>query len=416
MARPEGIGQRRFSNRNEKPFPILWILLVTFALVSSAQDVCEDMKRAMRDAILTRKLSEARYLALKAVVQAGCDAHSLAQVYRELSDEMLSVSFSSPQYSTIDLDSQRRVKVPVDKNGCWNSLDSDQWDTCCSQLSNPFNKHTADCVHDDGKRMCCNLSVETSCYLRLPALREVALMVRAQTDDDNVSVAYELQQDGFLRMYDTAGVLWPTAYFLGLCVAAPNFCGVPEVYTAIKHGTSPNALELGAGIGFPSIALARLVKSNIGGVVVATDNAPHALALTASNAKAANVSVATSILDFYEWADVRRIRQEYTGGFSVILGSALQSMFEDSTRDANHRLWKIMDALLDHSDHAIALLAHTTGLLNVPQKGIFSRIKTISGMKFGLKCRYKDASDFEISVLQRNNHLNQQQTDLKEEL
>jgi hypothetical protein len=111
MARPEGIGQRRFSNRNEKPFPILWILLVTFALVSSAQDVCEDMKRAMRDAILTRKLSEARYLALKAVVQAGCDAHSLAQVYRELSDEML--SGSSPQYSTIDLDSQRRVKVAI---------------------------------------------------------------------------------------------------------------------------------------------------------------------------------------------------------------------------------------------------------------------------------------------------------------
>jgi hypothetical protein len=113
---------------------------------------------------------------------------------------------------------------------------------------------------------------------------------------------------------------------------------------------------------------------------------------------------------------VKRLREEYKDGFSVILGSALQSMFDESTKEADHVLWKILDALLDPSEYSIVLLAHTTGLLNVPQNGIFRRIRTISGMKFGLKCRYTDKSDFEISILQRASALHQRQLDSREEL
>jgi hypothetical protein len=64
---------------------------------------------------------------------------------------------------------------------------------------------------------------------------------------------YDLEQDGFLRKHDVAGILWPTGYLLSLCLAAPRACGVPELYQAVKTATtnatlSPAlAVELGAG-------------------------------------------------------------------------------------------------------------------------------------------------------------------------
>lgn len=396
---------------------VFFILGILIRSITANADFCDVKQDVMLCAVSAGKLSEARLVALKAV-QAGCNEHSFAKDYQKRADGLL----SSPQYSIqLNNNTSSRVKMPADQENCWtnNSLDPNLWwDQCCSQLLDVSltDDDTDICVRDDGVRICCDFFVGSSSYLRLPPLREVALRVRAQTDnDDNVTVIYDLEQDGFLRMYDTAGVLWPTAYFLGLCVAAPTFCGVPELYKAIAFGSSKNTLELGAGIGFPSVVLARLVGPN-GGVVVATDNMPHALALTASNAWAANASVTTAILDFFEWTDVIRLREEYKDGFSIILGSALQSMF-DSTKDADHVLWKVLDALLDHSEYSIVLLAHTTGLLNVPQKGIFRRMQTISGMQFGLKCKYTDKSDFEISILRRaSSALHQRQLDSKEEL
>lgn len=44
-----------------------------------------------------------------------------------------------------------------------------------------------------------------------------------QSDEGNRRT-YNVQQDGFLRRFDPAGILWPTGYFLTLCVSAPNRC------------------------------------------------------------------------------------------------------------------------------------------------------------------------------------------------
>jgi hypothetical protein len=135
---------------------------------------------------------------------------------------------------------------------------------------------------------------------------------------------FDVQQDGFLRPYDTAAVMWPTAYLLSLCLGAPRRCGIAnELEKALQfycshnqhhhHGTQgtntithpydnyPLVIELGAGLGLPSIVLSTwLNQYNLTGstmksaeaaastsstssllspVAVVTDKSPAALAL-----------------------------------------------------------------------------------------------------------------------------------------
>ena len=242
---------------------------------------------------------------------------------------------------------------------------------------------------------------------------------RRRDDDDEAShETYDLEQDGFLRRFDAASVLWPSGYLLGLCVAAPSVCGVPELYEAAASAPSSKsgliAIELGAGVGLPSIAFARTLDRVDDGErkgnkreaprVIATDIAPQALALTKSNALAANASVATALLDHYNetaLADYFRSTHHQGSGFSILLGSALQALFDESTVEKDHHLWKTLDSLLDSSGTAIALLSHTIHSLQVPDDGLFQRIRTISGDRFGMKTRWGEKSDFEISVFRR---------------
>ena len=76
-----------------------------------------------------------------------------------------------------------------------------------------------------------------------------------------------LEQDGYLRPFDVAGIMWPTGYMLSLCLGNIIGCPIPELHILIKeyqksfvleeesnvdemYQNHPLlAIELGAGIG-----------------------------------------------------------------------------------------------------------------------------------------------------------------------
>jgi len=433
---------------------------------------CEQAtKEALVEAIRAQQLSKARFLALEAL-QAGCtDENALAALYQQQQQQQQQPPTQQDQQDDGGAQQQQpllskqvverlRVQSTVDPNECWTfkaeDMALDLWDLCCSQLkqrngkdssgddtsllhfpatsrknNNKWTNGDADEKHHPqgdsactthgvgGRPLCCEFHAGTSSYLHLPVLRELAVRVRVQTDDDVDDAShetYDLEQDGFLRRFDAASVLWPSGYLLGLCVAAPSVCGVPELYEAAASSSKSGlvAIELGAGVGLPSIALARTLDRDDDGErrgikreaprVIATDIAPHALALTKSNALAAHASVATALLDHYNetaLADFLRSTHHQGSGFSILLGSALQALFDESTVEKDHHLWKSLDSLLDSSGTAIALLSHTIHSLQVPHDGLFQRIRTVSGDRFGMKTRWGEKSDFEISVFRR---------------
>lgn len=407
-------------------------LLIVFLSLSSAStraDPCHEA--ALVEATRNGDFSRAR---LHAQQSPSTCSTSLAQLYVREADKFL--ENNNPNQLRMS-NKNVRVDPHVDGADCWNfnakvhkiSTHS-WWDVCCSQLSlaresnHNSKSHLFDakhdtfsqqCHHSDGSRLCCDLFRGSSNYLHLPLLNELAVRLRVETDFIGESggptkvETYNLEQDGFLRKYDVSGILWPTGYLLGLCVARPRFCGVPEILQAIEVGTtissgSPAVVELGAGIGVPSIVLAKSLDIS----VMATDKAPHALALTIANSQAANASVQTALLDHSNATDIVRFLDEHSSaGFAVVLGSSLQAMFDVTTDDREHQLWKTLDLLLDPSNpHAVALLAHSIKTLRSPRDGGFRLVRTISGNKFGMRTRYSEESDFEISVFQRRLHVN----------
>lgn len=412
---------------------------------------CNEAESAMIHAISLRDFSQARSIALVAVRDNKCSPQGLAKVYQAHADAILATNHSSSSILQGNGVVQSATAAN-DDNDCWNFHPQDEfdlWDDCCSQLGHSddarallgpqtisSHKNNNNVCLRQGRHMCCGFYRGSSSYLRLPALSELALVVRAETENSNGEhEIYRLEQDGFLRKFDPAAILWPASYFLGLCLATPAYCGIPELSRLVAahqrghshhhhHHHQFRAMELAAGIGLPSISLARFLERTMGGStnrakVVVTDKAPHALALAASNARAASVSnvmFATIMLDYTDWNDVTTILDDYTrgSGFDVIIGSALQSLYSDSAkRDNEHLLWKILDALLrkydddedinsSSSPSPLVVLAHTTGQLEVPPNCALQRTRTISGSRFGIYARWEsNSSDFEISVLQR---------------
>lgn len=396
------------------------LLVLCVSPLYHAVDPCDG--EAISLAIRSGDLSKARSLA-----QQTSSCKGLTQLYVHEADTFLYGNNNNINQLPVGK-SQSRIKFAVDDvTNCWSfDVDTDEfapdtWDKCCSQiwfaedLGNPFDRSSDDsrCYHkNDGSKLCCDLFQGSSSYLYLPLLKDLAIRLRVETDnvDSNSGLrtveTYDLEQDGFLRQFDVAGILWPTGYLLTLCVAGPRNCGVPEIYkattTTTTNGNAPMvAIELGTGIGAPSIALARALNNSI--VVVATDKAPHALALTNTNSHAANASVGTARLDHFNTTDIWRFRQEHSpSGFSIVLGSSLQALFDDTTDDRDHQLWTTLELLVDSSNpNAVVLLAHSINTLKAPQDGSFRLVRKISGNQFGMKTRYGESSDFEISVFQR---------------
>lgn len=163
---------------------------------------------------------------------------------------------------------------------------------------------------------------------------------------------------------------------------------------------------------------------------MATDLAPHALALAMANAKSNSIDLGTAIMDHSDQSSVQDVKkrffpqkkehvfetdlssdrqkqkQPYHTGFSLIFGSSLQGLFQETDR-LDSTLWRTLDQLLDtNNPNALVILAHNRAdTLKIPPDSNFSyhlvRRLSASDEFFGnMKSRAGDESDFEISVLQ----------------
>ena len=102
-------------------------------------------------------------------------------------------------------------------------------------------------MHDPA---CCAMGNTSRAFLRLPALRELAVQVRLPTGQ-----LLRIEQDGLLRPFDLPTVLWPAGYLLALWAAtaasgcAPGAKVVERLATLALH---PNPKPRAAGHPHPS--------------------------------------------------------------------------------------------------------------------------------------------------------------------
>jgi hypothetical protein len=168
-------------------------------------------------------------------------------------------------------------------------------------------------------------------------------------------------------MFDVSGVLWPAGYLLGLCLSNPIACGVPEVLDAMTNDLNshrPLAVELGAGVGFSSIAFSKALRSHEheasnnpevcdqshnSPLIVAMDISNSSVALIASNAHENGVGrdVIALRVNQSDITALSRLSQRFasSGGFDVVIGASLQALFDGTTRH-NASLWQTLGALL----------------------------------------------------------------------
>ena len=182
-------------------------------------------------------------------------------------------------------------------------------------------------------------------------------------------------------------------------------------------------------MGFPSLSFEHREKQPW---VVATDVAPHALALITANANNNQVDdiIDTSLMDHFNQTSIQEVKktifpsritetrkaylsyntQEQTrrqnDGFAMIFGSSLQGLFEDTDRPESV-LWRTLDELLDRNNkNSLVILGHSRAEpLKIPPDPNFSyrlvRRLSASDAFFGhMKTRAGDKSDFEICVFQ----------------
>lgn len=115
---------------------------------------------------------------------------------------------------------------------------------------------------------------------------------------------------------------------------------------------------------------------------MASDLAPHALALTMANAKNNGVQLEIAPMDHFDQNSVKNVKKKffpsnedlgfengvcsdrlnrkqlYRSGFSLVFGSSLQGLFQGTDR-LDSALWKTLDQLLDSNNpNALAILAH----------------------------------------------------------
>merc|ERR1711879_989786 len=112
-----------------------------------------------------------------------------------------------------------------------------------------------------GFDVCCPIGLHNKNYLAIPALMATEITIRLPNMAD-----LRIQQDGFLRPFAPATLLWPAGYLLAQYLAG---LATPEKPTPFK---AQRVLELGCGVG-----LASIVASSLGGQVVATDREVRSL-------------------------------------------------------------------------------------------------------------------------------------------
>ena len=92
------------------------------------------------------------------------------------------------------------------------------WEACCSTLR-PLERAPRKSAGGGGcathDPACCAMGNTSRAFLRLPALRELAVQVRLPTGQ-----LLRIEQDGLLRPFDLPTVLWPAGYLLALWAAS----------------------------------------------------------------------------------------------------------------------------------------------------------------------------------------------------
>ena len=278
---------------------------------------------------------------------------------------------------TAHMDHAVPVASAPSAEGC--VLERGEWDRCCSGLRGRAHPPAADCFRHRGRlgdEACCIFGNGNGsrAFLRIPALREVH--VRVQLVSERLLV---LTQDGFLRPFDVPSVLWPAGYLLAQW--ASSAC---EALRGLR------VIELGAGVGAASIAAALCGTAQL---VLATDRAPHSLALVAANAALNGADVTVRRVDWEDHEALRRAVAEH-GPFDLVLGAALH--FE--TWHAS--LWGVLEQLLPHGRGRVAL-AHTQGSIATPDPwGRFAEAERLPGTTFGMHTAHsEETSDFEVVLV-----------------
>jgi len=305
------------------------------------------------------------------------------------------------------------IELPEKNHG---SRVIEKWRECCSF----FRPREDEICEDD---LCCHLSPGLDNHLILPALREPSVTVGLPMERGVENVTIE--QDGDLRMFDVAGVLWPAGYLLGLCLSNPTECGVSEVFDVLRRDNAV-AVEIGSGVGFASISLAKALQSSNtcntselanqpfnlacsppGPVIIATDIKDPSLALVTLNAQRNGVGglVTAFKANHTDQDSMTQVLNTWARrGFDLVLGSSLQALF-DATETLEAPLWATLDALVSKSNpDATVLLAHVkeNERIELPvENGMFQIAKRISGDQFSMTTSSGSTSDFEIVVLRR---------------
>lgn len=308
----------------------------------------------------------------------------------------------------------------------------DRWNDCCSFFLLPSAEDSCyDTTNIDNPFVCCEMSEGSDNHLILPALREpevnVLLRFRDIINGSDWSERINIEQEGSLRMFDVSGVLWPAGYLLGLCLSSPIACGVPEVLDSIimsqANSHRPLVVELGAGVGFPSIAFSKALRhhkpeasnntevcdqNHNSPLIVAIDMANASVALIASNAHKNGVGrdVIAMRVNQTDITALSHLSRQFASsdGFDVVIGSSLQALF-DGTSLQYASLWQTLGALLSRTNgNAIVVLSHVkTGdeRIEIPLLSEFECIRRVSGDHFGMKTRDGHSSDFELVILRR---------------
>jgi hypothetical protein len=355
----------------------------------------------LQDSLLTTIIQQGNLLSARIVALQLQNAHpeceqSISKTYREHVDGYLHTNYNEFHDVVMSkIDEEIRESSPeqihllfsprMDAIDCWNPAANDdgrkmldlakasmivleKWDPCCSQLvAAAPHQEEEECFHVHPQsltrtRLCCDFYQESVSQLRLPALQELSLNVRLRTAMTNATsrsstgeqhvLSLQVHQDGFLRKFDTAAVLWPTAYLLSLCIINPGHCGISELLdSAIRGGSQRPSLpvvdsvELGAGVGLPSLAMSHWLQhqqqpqevfgeTTTTSRVMATDRALHALVLTHLNSQlarlpliVAHVEDHSNLTQLVDLKQSKHFNNNGGKGCSIVLGSSLQSLF-----------------------------------------------------------------------------------------
>ena len=282
------------------------VMLDDLPLISDYHDTFLEEFRWL---IESGKLSLARRKALEELrnlAPTRCKMNDIAKVYVDTfqkSYDQVGNDYLQKIRKSIHTKNLQILHAKKDNPNCtkthsdWSIVDPNElWDKSCSIL--PAEKTTTK-IHSvkefplsssssrqdpffesfsQARPSCCEFTPGSWTYLRLPVIQEPAIRLRIpyhtnnslkkqSTGIDDSVMFLDLEQDGYLRPFDVAGILWPTGYLLSLCLGDIIGCPIPELHVLItqyqqnffSEGASstdgknnnhfPLALELGAGIG-----------------------------------------------------------------------------------------------------------------------------------------------------------------------